>query len=251
MHDFPQRLGASGREPLAGCSECPAGQTGHHRARGTRRSRKGRKRLPAVATVRFTARPTCPVPACSRPGTRPAKGAHAGRQPPDWHTSAILLQAAWHGRAPPGKGGGSQGGTWPLCATLSPPGTTEGKRGSRCGRGRGGEGEPPRRTSTPFSATNIPRPAPFLAREVLKPAVNRLIVKEHPGEHGAVSRQTNAVCLLAHLWDPDPAEVWGALDTTPAARPPHPCNPTWTPCPPAGVHPARVKGPQGQASLLC
>lgn len=81
MHDFPQRLGASGREPLAGCPECPAGQTGHHRAWGTQRSRKGRKRLPAVATVRFTAQPTCPVPACSHPGTCPAKGAHAGRHP--------------------------------------------------------------------------------------------------------------------------------------------------------------------------
>lgn len=67
--------------------------------------------------------------------------AHAGSQPPDWHTSAILLQAAWRGRASPGKGEDCQGGTWPLCATPSPPGTTEGRRGSQCGGG--GEGEPP------------------------------------------------------------------------------------------------------------
>lgn len=178
-----------------------------------------------MATVRFTARPTCPVPACSRPGTRPTKCAHAGRQPPDWHTSAILLQGAWHGWATPGKGGGSQGSTWPLCATLSPPGTMEGKRGPRCGGGeRRGRGTP-QRTSTPFSATNTPRPAPFLAQEVLKPAANCLIMKEQPGGHGAVTRQTNAVCLLVHIWDPDPAEVWGALQrghhipATPPGRP--------------------------------
>lgn len=102
--------------------------------------------------------------------------AHAGSQPPDWHTSAISLQAAWHGRASPGKGEDCQGGTWPLCATPSPPGTTEGRRGSQCG-GRRGRGTPPR-TSTPFSAMNTPCPAPFLPREVLKPAVNCLIVKE-------------------------------------------------------------------------
>ena len=45
-------------------------------------------------------------------------------------------------------------------------------------QGGEGKGNPPPRTSTPFSAMNTPCPAPFLPREVLKPAVNCLIVKE-------------------------------------------------------------------------
>lgn len=51
----------------------------------------------------------------------------------------------------------------------------------------------------------------------------------------------SAFWSISPAGDPYLAEVSGAQDTAPTIRPPRPCNPTWTPRPPAGVHPARAR----------